>query len=679
MCAVPHVSLGEPAVGCGLPKKSDAAGSGTLSSVFSILAGLVVAGLFVNVTRYVGGTAAVEQAARRAARCLTPSDPDCVSYSAEFPPLEKNWFQKRYTAVPVETAGTYNYTAEFTQLAFNATYPTYLVHVVTPTLSWDSSSVPLKAFTAEVNQHEVVEARVHGCAVRSTASGAAPVNALGGGAFQPFFPHWRLAREVAVANGASPDYQPYCRANAAGQCCFDPNAGGCDNQVGLTLPPPGTELVQDFVPKNPQGQSTGPGVILASWAGQYFTSPPVTLPPLAPGIAGGMNCQDSFGNSCDVVLQNSTGGTQPWSAQARIAFRVTAEVCPLTPGQTTGVAFSASDIPNDDDAVKLQVGSGGWQGYGRGLSGWSEFSSCKWHAILLRGVHSDDDGTEPEGTKSFGNITADWGDTVRVRVRLRGGENGVEVRSIRYQFWWTDYQAASEPPTCVACEGSYQQIPPLVPAEGPPTPTECDPQQFPASEGWTWAAPAFQPIAYELESLGGDLTSVTPACAATAETFPASLRPSASISSVSCEQTAAVCDLGFSLDSALLAACEPLPPASARTYCGWDSGAVLGGATVGAMPPGSCPASTPGHETTVLAPALWQPDAAYGDPMAMPEVTALNESIAELNQNQPAGAPTFPLLTESNLAWGEQEIVGVSLHPTHPESASTSPQAFDFS
>ena len=66
--------------------------------MISVMGGIFFTVLFIDYTRYLSATNAVEQAARATARCITPTDPDCVSLASSANTVDNTWIGFR-TAV----------------------------------------------------------------------------------------------------------------------------------------------------------------------------------------------------------------------------------------------------------------------------------------------------------------------------------------------------------------------------------------------------------------------------------------------------------------------------------------------------------------------------------------------------------------------------------------------------
>ena len=129
-------------------------GSTTLIALFTTLSGVLFALLFANFVRYVSAVGAVQEAARVTARCISPTDPDCVAISAQAPvEADKRWYgfsadEDNDTLVFAREA---TYTGEIPQREFSASFTSTELQSGQREVTWDTWKVPFERYYILLN------------------------------------------------------------------------------------------------------------------------------------------------------------------------------------------------------------------------------------------------------------------------------------------------------------------------------------------------------------------------------------------------------------------------------------------------------------------------------------------------------------------------------------------------
>lgn len=131
-------------------------GGTTLSLLFSTIGGALFLFTFYNLTQYTAARSGAEQAARRAARCLSPSDPECktvVPAGVVGNPVA-TWFGFQPAFGPTSvTADTFRYTGEVTEEIYTAEYNSYEVNTSNHQVIWDEEEVRPQRFVGLLNSY----------------------------------------------------------------------------------------------------------------------------------------------------------------------------------------------------------------------------------------------------------------------------------------------------------------------------------------------------------------------------------------------------------------------------------------------------------------------------------------------------------------------------------------------
>jgi hypothetical protein len=129
-------------------------GSATLIALFTTLSGVLFALLFTNFVRFVSAVGAVQEAARVTARCITPTDPECVSISAAAPlEADKRWFgfstNEDNNALVFAREATYS--GEIPQREFSASFASTELQSGQREVTWETWEVPFERYYILLN------------------------------------------------------------------------------------------------------------------------------------------------------------------------------------------------------------------------------------------------------------------------------------------------------------------------------------------------------------------------------------------------------------------------------------------------------------------------------------------------------------------------------------------------
>lgn len=113
---------------------------------------------FHNLSQYVTGRSAVEQAARKAIRCITPTDPECRSIVQTSPgdrEIVEQWYgyHPQVQADRNTSLDFYKYTASIDRRLSTATYHSYEWNMQDVVASWDEVRIPTVDFSGQLNRY----------------------------------------------------------------------------------------------------------------------------------------------------------------------------------------------------------------------------------------------------------------------------------------------------------------------------------------------------------------------------------------------------------------------------------------------------------------------------------------------------------------------------------------------
>ena len=125
-------------------------GSLSLTTMFSTAGGVIFVLLFYNLASYVGTRGALTETARVTARCITPTDPACVSILPDTGyGTELDWYGRTAQTTADVSVRTFRYQASMPSDLWNADFNYYRTNIGDQRFSVDYSLVPVKTFTAK--------------------------------------------------------------------------------------------------------------------------------------------------------------------------------------------------------------------------------------------------------------------------------------------------------------------------------------------------------------------------------------------------------------------------------------------------------------------------------------------------------------------------------------------------
>ena len=451
-------------------------GSATLPAVLSTAAGVLFITGFLNFVRYLNAINAVEQAARIAARCVSPTDAECLTSQA-LSAVHDNEVHYRWYGIPQrkwvsKTAKRFRYSAQMFEDTWEASFTAYRIHrVIEPGLMWRSYTIPLKSFVLPLNSYEYRYARLReniiepGFSIRYS-----PKYALNFPAFDPDY-EW--------SHYIDPIHQPSHTWNPRKQ-----------NTDGTFSDYPELAMPSQKISAN-----------MADREVRVFAFPSVAVAPLprASELHQGENAQCLVGEKC--AIANLTGGDDNWAAHAYLAVKLFGNFKNLSEDHNAKVSWFFSDkqgfshaglwvdtfptgmdaglIPDPTTLAPLPpnvrrycLGAGDWRSLPK--------QSSTWYNLLLRGpmgayaVHV----YSPICRKSYQHgIEIPRGNSFRIWAVAQS--DGAPVRAdveVRYYFDELEVREIEGGPPVrreLDCEIETQ----LRPEEHPPcpTPTKCNP------------------------------------------------------------------------------------------------------------------------------------------------------------------------------------------------------------
>jgi hypothetical protein len=149
----------------GNPGANQKGAGGVLPLMFSTMGGVAFLFSFYNLTQFTAAKSAADQAARRAARCLSASDPaeSCrsVILNNEQAFTEAEWFGYPRMEGPGEVQlDMYRYTGQVYQEEYGANYNSYEVNTGSPVVTWDEKRVRPHRFIGLLNSYARLRADV---------------------------------------------------------------------------------------------------------------------------------------------------------------------------------------------------------------------------------------------------------------------------------------------------------------------------------------------------------------------------------------------------------------------------------------------------------------------------------------------------------------------------------------
>lgn len=622
--------------GCSRTALRRDAGSLSLQAVFSITAGLLFLFTFVDLVRYVQAINAVHQTARRVARCLSPTDPDCISLPSAPGSLQADWSAPAVVGKTVITqVNRYNYSARMFREHWVAHYDTYEIRKGTrPNVQSTVYKVAQKVFRPALNSFQYVYFWVKATAERAVEKIVFQPKQ------EPSFPAYLQSEEDASVNSAPSSWTPYgLRKASSNHFEADTGVGFLFSQLSLQAQ---TEI----------SQKVGP---ITDHYFEFVTSP-VTVP-LIVGATSKSICKGAsrLTNCSDLIMQEAEGdvdtqgrektsGDGEWYRFANLALKAFAWIEPAkgtSPAAKWGVNsatrdglslefWNPGDYPRPEKMQRLNLGGRAWS---------EKSSKPRWYNLWLRGPRSSTGGFD----SNYAGIKIPRGGIFRVRARISLNQalSKARVRPVLLYYLNTyipvrTYRLEQQTKRCLVKQKNLTTAPSC-----PLTPGDCG---FGSEFYWVpGASPCEKENDLNQIPAGETLEKIQAICdAPSSETeylFPA--RP---VSSGCSQQVqAAVCDDAWKPSSNETILCTPPP---GRVFCGWeDVRSPLPERTVGGVP-GSCPLATAflrdePCEESVSPRVTFRPDKNYGDVSQCTWVKKIRDDTLELNQQQPESAPRF--------------------------------------
>jgi len=615
-------------------------GSLTLTVIYATTGGILATLLFYNLVRYVGATNAVEQAARKAARCITPTDPECMAYAREASAYDLKWLGIHRDELKQHRVEVHSYNASMNRETWEQRYDTYETHMVTPVVEWRTYQTPITSYARKVNPFERRCAYLEVCARQMRI----------GGAFESVsefpFPHYDGTYESNHLDTG--DWAPYCNANDEG-CCLNPKSSSCDalpqnfivhsESAGpITLsddPDPEDEIYQEY-----RFWSHADG------GGTWHISELL-------GASAESTCNvriDGEDKTCQNVMREASLGNGRWWQRAQLALKVEAKVCRHADSDSIKIGFQ---VEGDDGSkpLKLHVRTPGASDFvvwdylgGRDYEALSVApGKCQWFGLNLRGPNGSTGGHEVYHE----NIHVPRGSDVKASAQLRITRGTAEIKEVRFRLYYDFYQTVDDPDPfeCHLTNQCYEQLRPweIVEPGTSESPTdlvsECG--FTTPDEGYYWEI-----TSADIYEDGTHLIARTPDCWNFPNTFPIDSDPyTAPVEQASCSANPGKPSV-------------ELP--DGRIFCGGGDGwpewrEEPAGQKTAAVASGNCPAGTANNPETRACDegekVVFQDGGDYGSP---PDCAWLPDEIDHLNglnQASPPSSPTLPNVNAFYFSW----------------------------
>jgi len=615
---------------------------------------MLFAMLFANFTSYIGARTAVEQATKRASRCVTPTDSeDCLSLTAPSADHSLNWYGHNITQSEELFVDKRNYEANLYRQPFRATYYGALRHEVQPIVNYTTHDVRLRRFTPQMNQYENRYGRLIACGLDFPATDFTPIG-------DPNFPAFKQSYESAMTTQPGANWQPYE---------FCEGGPGCNLGVRAIELTPFFENMIEVNLLRPPSDTPGDGL-----EGVYLGS---FVIPTLPGVNDESECTGAACENPDAINPN---WPESWKTHGRVALKMDMRFRRTSTNyDNTFVRWGDANrwglrlaVTHPDGSIRnICLGGAAAQGTSQ-TSGWAH--SNMW----LRGPRGSNGGTSavctnPDGTDDLdhSNIAILRGSTVSIIARVKVLRN--EPGSTRP----TDNALVRL--NARAYIDQYQEPPTLEPPI--PVCNECDPVQFSPSAGFV-SQVSGTPITSIHDSSCGVAAGVVPAAlnppqyalAKAAISNPpafeqlgwtpggfASLESSRSPSCTSgphsfdigslaagCSETYGVCENELSsFQPSSYCADAPV----GRLLCGF-SVANAGTVRVGRKPASCTAAETDNITNSSCGTVLFQPNGNYGN--AVNECSGLQTEVAATEGGASmVNRPGFHPLTPASFNWGD--------------------------
>ncbi|MCB0324601.1 MAG: hypothetical protein KDD69_13555 [Bdellovibrionales bacterium] len=390
-------------------------GSLSLGMLYSTAAGVLFILLFYNLTSFVGATAAVREAARVTARCITPTDPECVQLVAEAEgSVAQEWFGfeggAENEAVDVSVV-QYQYGANMVRSSWGVEYDTFEIQRAVQPVTLNSYPVPVELVEVGLNPAVIPEEVSIDAAYRRPASLS----------YTPDFP----AYPSATRDEGLPPAQ------------------------WLTTQPPGFRVALESAE-----------VVIAPGDEFVFATPRIEIPQLAGRElpeADAATCLEASGAACDnATPAGGQNAAFSWRDSAYVSIKVLAQIRSAD-GRTTQVKWGEV---GDGPGLWLNV-SDPQQGSSRICLGgrtWSGGIGAEpvGYNLWLRGPNGANGGTEavcPGGDVDHSNLRIGRGGSFSVDAVLKTHASASPaVAKVWVYYFFDSYKPDYRPEETKDCE-----------------------------------------------------------------------------------------------------------------------------------------------------------------------------------------------------------------------------------
>ncbi|MCB0344152.1 MAG: hypothetical protein KDD66_03510 [Bdellovibrionales bacterium] len=398
-------------------------GSLSLTYMYSSIAALGFSLLVYNFSHYLTAQSAVEQAARAAARCIEPTDGECVAAlinPGDPGSIVTNWYGYEADSAQVQAStDLFDYTSEMYKRTTNAHYNSFDIHWDEPRAEWQEVLVPLRSFNTQLNMF----LDTFGTMVLPTFEGSQYFAPLYQGAGLKIFPPEAI--EDDIMNHATPAQMVAWQANLG------------NNVAWTTYNIPGWQVIP------PQGTHL---MVQTDW---------IDVPQLDP--ASNNDCRMANGTHCNQKVNTNSGDDLPqsqWKDWVRVAF------IPMSNIRNTGSSSSSVSWRHIDNlnqpGLKMFVDDGQGNSWSYCLGGRraTSFSpGTKWFNMDIRGPAGSNDGARGAcpgngGLGDFDSLRVPRGGKFRIRAFIRRDDNNVGPNqmeaNVRFLVTMDEYQVQTE-------------------------------------------------------------------------------------------------------------------------------------------------------------------------------------------------------------------------------------------
>lgn len=639
--------------------KCDNRGSNTLAGLFATGSGVLFAMLMADAGRYVIARSAVYQAAEEVTRCLTPTDPACVDYSAVSGNQLYDWYGVNSGIEVTRSADRYNYIGTVKRQRWELSVPGYEIHKVPlPPVVSNLLNIPIRNFRAALNNYERRYASIQANfdeLIMTQVMRYAPL-------VEPSFPEFHPLYEQQLRWQPAADWQPI-RLNIPGSV-----TGGYS---------PGTFTEQptaDFPTKR-----------ILSGDSAIFETGEFEVPELKAG--DDILCLNSTGSACDISYAAGGAASDMWS-HAHVAIKAFAEIRKVGAGSMeirwAGSPWNNPGTPDGYGLSLVKYSKSRFQQYKAELqawqadpvgprpvlsaqdeeieclggSAWDEVNQTSWinHHLVLRGAieRSMNDEIDygvgrssacPGGDNIHWDLKVERGGAYKIRGWIKARSGSADVK-VKYRHFIDGYSGGLVTVTQVSqgtgsCNGEFQ-----LDRDNPNL--DCK-----AIASSSCSLTSQNTVRSCSVSFRKEAACITPETAAGDPSYfeiaPASCGPTI---------TAAVCEVGWT--PAGVPSCSTLAADYPnRSICGWTGEtATFSLASINLAT--TCSAATPAVSQISCGDGrgevTFRPDGNYGSLQSCPNVVnhlvSQQQLVNQINNSQPSGATTFAVPTISNYSWG---------------------------